>query len=77
VYAKRQQITSVVMSKRERHPVEEKSVRDAREHFADVLYAAAAGKITYITTRGRRIAAVVPISVADDVVDDAPAGESH
>jgi len=47
----------------------EKSVREARQHLADVLYDAAAGRITYITTRGRRIAAVVPISIADDAVD--------
>lgn len=44
----------------------EKSVRDAREHFADVLYDAAAGKVTYITSRGRRIAAVVPLAIADE-----------
>jgi prevent-host-death family protein len=44
---------------------EEKSVREARDGFADVLNAAVAGEITYITSRGRRIAAVVPLAVAD------------
>ncbi|MFY1686376.1 type II toxin-antitoxin system Phd/YefM family antitoxin [Plantactinospora sp. WMMB782] len=58
------------MTKKERHPTEERSVRDAREHFADVLYAAAAGRVTYITSRGRRIAAVVPLAVADDAVEN-------
>jgi len=58
------------MAKRGKLSATDKSVRDAREHFADVLYDAAAGKVTYITSRGRRIAAVVPISVADDAVDD-------
>lgn len=57
------------MTKRDRLEASEKSVRDARQHFADLLYDAAAGKVTYITSRGRRIAAVVPISVADDAVE--------
>ncbi|GAA0583136.1 hypothetical protein GCM10010172_80210 [Paractinoplanes ferrugineus] len=48
----------------------DKSVREAREKFADLLYDAAAGKVTYITSRGRRIAAVVPLSVADDALDE-------
>jgi prevent-host-death family protein len=44
----------------------ELSVRDLRDGLADVLNAAAAhGAITYVTSRGRRIAAVVPLSVAD------------
>lgn len=48
----------------------DKSVREARQHLADVLYDAAGGKVTYITSRGRRIAAVVPVAVADDVVEE-------
>jgi prevent-host-death family protein len=50
------------------------SVRDARTHFADVLYRAAAGRITYVTSRGRRIAAVVPLAVAEDAEDEAGSG---
>ncbi|GAA0922618.1 type II toxin-antitoxin system prevent-host-death family antitoxin [Streptomyces thermoalcalitolerans] len=42
------------------------SVADARRRFADVLNAASArGRITYITSRGRRVAAVVPLPVAE------------
>lgn len=58
------------MTKRDRLPATEISVREARERFADLLYDAAAGKVTYVTNRGRRIAAVVPLSVADDVTED-------
>ncbi|GGM27965.1 hypothetical protein GCM10011608_11000 [Micromonospora sonchi] len=58
------------MAKRDKVIAVEKSVRDARQYFADVLYDAAAGKVTYITSRGRRIAAVVPLSVADEAVED-------
>jgi prevent-host-death family protein len=44
----------------------EYSVRDLRGKLADILNAAAAhGTITYVTSRGRRIAAVVPLSVAE------------
>ncbi|MEV4380095.1 type II toxin-antitoxin system prevent-host-death family antitoxin [Streptosporangium sp. NPDC049644] len=42
------------------------SAPDARGKFADVLNEAAVrGKITYITNRGRRIAAVVPVPIAE------------
>lgn len=42
------------------------SVAEARSKFADVLNdAAVRGHITYITNRGRRIAAVVPVPVAE------------
>lgn len=58
------------MGKRGRLTAAEKSVRDTREHLADVLYDAAAGKVTYVTSRGRRIAAVVPLSVADDALEN-------
>jgi prevent-host-death family protein len=57
------------MAKRDKVTAVDKSVREARQHFADVLYDAAAGKVTYITSRGRRIAAVVPVPIADDAVD--------
>jgi prevent-host-death family protein len=44
----------------------ERSVRELREGLADVLNAAAVrGEITYVTSRGRRIAAVVPVPVAE------------
>ena len=44
----------------------ELSVADARRQFADVLNSASArGRITYITSRGRRVAAIVPLSVAE------------
>lgn len=43
------------------------SVRELRAQAADVLNSASArGKITYITNRGRRIAAVVPLDVAEE-----------
>ncbi|WP_255218867.1 type II toxin-antitoxin system prevent-host-death family antitoxin, partial [Actinomadura formosensis] len=42
------------------------SVADARRQFADVLNdAAVRGRITYITNRGRRIAAIVPVPIAE------------
>ncbi|GII95883.1 hypothetical protein Ssi02_61140 [Sinosporangium siamense] len=45
---------------------EEMSVADARKLFAEVLNEAAVrGRITYITNRGRRIAAVVPVPLAE------------
>ncbi|MEV4468890.1 type II toxin-antitoxin system prevent-host-death family antitoxin [Nonomuraea sp. NPDC049421] len=45
---------------------EEMSVADARRLFADVLNdAAVRGRITYITNRGRRVAAIVPVPVAE------------
>jgi prevent-host-death family protein len=44
----------------------EMSVMELRGDLADVLNAAAVrGQITYITNRGRRMAAVVPIPVAE------------
>jgi prevent-host-death family protein len=65
----------MVTMKREQQRATEVSVRDARQHFADVLYRAAAGRITYITSRGRRIAAVVPLAMAEEAEDDgAPTG---
>jgi prevent-host-death family protein len=44
----------------------EMSVAEARSQLADVLNdAAVRGHITYITNRGRRIAAVVPVPIAE------------
>ena len=53
------------------------SVADARRAFADILNAASArGRITYITSRGRRVAAVVPLRIAEEAerehVEDGP-----
>ena len=44
----------------------EVSVRELREHLADFLNASATrGQITFVTSRGRRIAALVPLPVAE------------
>ena len=40
----------------------ERTSREAREHFADVINDAIQGRITYITSHGRRVAAVVPLT---------------
>ena len=49
----------------EKEPAE-LSVRDLRGQVADVLNDAAVhGRITYVTNRGRRLAAVVPVPVAE------------
>ncbi|MEZ7004992.1 type II toxin-antitoxin system Phd/YefM family antitoxin [Streptomyces sp. AD55] len=41
-------------------------VRNLRMQLADVLNAASArGRTTYITSHGRRIAAIVPVAVAE------------
>jgi prevent-host-death family protein len=45
---------------------DELPISDARDHFADVLGRATyAGQITYITKRGQRVGAVVPVDVAE------------
>ena len=44
----------------------ESSTAEVRAHLADVVNAAIGGRITYITQRGRRVAAVVPLSVAEE-----------
>lgn len=45
---------------------QELSTREVRAALADVINEAATrGRITYITQRGRRIAAVVPIAIAE------------
>lgn len=47
-------------------PPEELPISDARDHFADVVGRATyAGRITYITKRGQRVGAVVPVEVAE------------
>lgn len=67
----RTQADTIGFVTRKRAQPVEMSVRDARTHFADVLFRAAAGRITYVTSRGRRIAAVVPLSVAEDAEEGA------
>jgi antitoxin (DNA-binding transcriptional repressor) of toxin-antitoxin stability system len=45
----------------------EMSVRDARSQFAAVIHdAAVRGTITYVTNRDRRVAAITPLSVAEN-----------
>jgi len=51
-----------------------------RIHWADVLHrAAVGGQITYVTIRGRRVAAVVPLRVAEaaERAEQAPAGSGE
>ncbi|MCW6003784.1 hypothetical protein K1W54_04205, partial [Micromonospora sp. CPCC 205371] len=43
--------------------------KDVRKSFAYILPRAAAGRITYTTSRGRRTAAVVPLAVAEEAED--------
>ena len=44
----------------------EVSVRELRANLAEVLHAATVyGRVTYITSHGRRVAAIVPIAVAE------------
>lgn len=50
-------------------------VKDLRGQLADVLNDTAVyGHITYVTSRGRRIAAIVPVPVADQVATATPQG---
>jgi prevent-host-death family protein len=44
------------------HEPRERSARETREHFADVINDAIQGHITYVTSHGRRVAAVVPLT---------------
>ena len=44
----------------------DKSVSEVRHELAGILNAAAVrGEITFITSRGRRVAAIVPVPVAE------------
>ena len=49
----------------ENEPVE-RTTREVREHFADVINDAIRGRITYVTSRGRRVAIVGPLVLAED-----------
>jgi prevent-host-death family protein len=50
----------------EHEPIE-RSAREVRAHLADVIGDAIAGKVTFITSNGRRVAAVVPITAVDQL----------
>ena len=50
----------------EQEPVE-RTTRDVREHLADVINDAIKGRVTYITSNGRRVAAVVPLAITDTI----------
>ena len=50
----------------------ERSIRQVREHLADVINDAVQGRITYVTSNGRRVAAIVPLATTEArAVDDA------
>jgi len=55
-------------------PAEEMSVRELRAELADVINAAGMhGQVTFVTSRGRRVAAVVSVAVAEGVTEDSQA----
>jgi prevent-host-death family protein len=52
-------------------PIEEMSVRELRATLADVINAAGMhGQVTFVTSRGRRVAAVVSVAVAEATIED-------
>ncbi len=53
----------------------ERTAREAREHFADMINDAIRGRVTYITGHGRRVAAVVPLAVVDKAAAAVPVVE--
>jgi prevent-host-death family protein len=57
-------------------PVEEMSVRELRAELADVINAAGMhDQITFVTSRGRRVAAVVSVAVAEEATEDSQAAD--
>jgi prevent-host-death family protein len=55
-------------------PAEEMSVRELRAELADVINAAGMhGQVTFVTSRGRRVAAVVSVAVAEGAAEDTQA----
>jgi prevent-host-death family protein len=57
-------------------PVEEMSVRELRADLADVINAAGMyDQITFVTSRGRRVAAVVSVAIAEGVAEDSQAAD--
>lgn len=58
------------MTERRESPPREMSVADVRASLADVLNDASAhGRITYVTSRGRPIALIGPLSLDHDAVE--------
>ena len=55
----------------------ERSAREVRAHFAVVINDAIRGQITYVTSHGRRIAAVVPLTSIDWAAGSSDAAEPH
>ena len=51
--------------------IQELGTREVRQQLADVINDAVRGNITYITSRGRRLAAVVPLDVAQKAEEQA------
>lgn len=47
----------------------EMSTAEVRTNLADVINAAVRNRITFVTSRGRRVAAVVPLSVAEEAAE--------
>jgi len=57
-------------------PVEEMSVRELRAELADVINAAGMhDQITFVTSRGRRVAAVVSVATAEGAMEDSQAAD--
>jgi prevent-host-death family protein len=57
-------------------PVEEMSVRELRAELADVINAAGMhDQVTFVTSRGRRVAAVVSVAVAERATEDSQADD--
>lgn len=49
-------------------PTHDLTISDARDHLAEVVSRAAyAGRITYVTRRGQRLAAIVPAEMAEAI----------
>jgi prevent-host-death family protein len=49
-------------------PAHDLTISAARDHLADVVSRAAyAGRITYVTRHGQRMAAIVPVEVAEAI----------
>lgn len=57
---------------------QELSTRDVRANLAEVINEAAVnGTITFITTRGRRIAALVPVAIGEAALADSPGSSAE
>jgi prevent-host-death family protein len=55
----------------EDQPVREVGIREARAILGDLVHEAAVnGHIAYLTNRGRRVAAVVPLAIAEQAERD-------